>query len=80
MQKVARYQPLKLVSFIVSLWQNAFCKILRDWTSPVCRRTQRNFLLCLLQAARFYIGFGLDLRLYLYLANRNLPFEVCGKD
>ena len=35
MQKVARYQPFKLVSFTVSLWQNAFCKILRDWTSPV---------------------------------------------
>ena len=35
MQKVARCQPPKLVSFTVLLWQDAFCQVLHEWASPV---------------------------------------------
>ena len=35
MQKVTRCQPLKLVSFTVFLWQDAFCQVLHEWASPV---------------------------------------------
>ena len=35
MQKVTRCQPLKLVSFIVLLWQDAFCQVLYEWAFPV---------------------------------------------
>ena len=35
MQKVTLCQPPKLVSFIVLLWQDAFCQVLHEWASPV---------------------------------------------
>ena len=35
MQKVTHCQPLKLVSFTVLLWQDAFCQVLYEWASPV---------------------------------------------
>ena len=48
------------------------------FSSP-CWWTQRNFPLFLPQTGRSHTGFELDLRLYPCLANRSLPFEVCGK-
>ena len=35
MQKVARCQPLKPVSFTVLLWQDTFYQVLREQASPV---------------------------------------------
>ena len=35
MQKVTCGQPLKLVSFIMLLWQDAFCQVLYEWASPI---------------------------------------------
>ena len=35
MQKVSCCQPLKLVSFTMLLWQDAFCQVLYEWVSPV---------------------------------------------
>ena len=34
-QKVTCCQPLKLVSFTMLLWQDAFCQVLYEWVSPV---------------------------------------------
>ena len=35
MQKVMRGQPLKLVSFIMLLWQDAFCQVLYKWAPSI---------------------------------------------
>ena len=35
MQKVTCCQPLKLVSFTMLLWQDAFCQVLYEWASLV---------------------------------------------
>ena len=35
MQKVTCCQPLKLVSFTMLLWQDAFCQVLYEWASPI---------------------------------------------
>ena len=35
MQKVTCCQPLKFVSFIMLLWQDALCQLLYEWASPI---------------------------------------------
>ena len=62
------------------LWQDILCQVLLEWTSLVFVDEYSITFLCLLQAGRPHIGFGLDLRPYPYLANKNRPFGVCGKD
>jgi len=35
MQKVANYQPFKLISFAMLLWQDTLCQVLHKQASPV---------------------------------------------
>ena len=73
MQKVTRGQPLKLVSFTMLLWQDAFCQVLYEGASLILADEH---IITFLSVCSELAGFALGLDL-VYFFTHAWPIEAC---
>ena len=73
MQKIMRGQPLKLVSFTMLLWQDAFCQVLYEW-APLILADEHNITFLFVYRELAGSALGLDLVCFFTHA---WPIETC---